>query len=90
MARMSGPIQGVLPSYETFTAFFLEASFFGIFLFGRPRVPPVREFAYHLIPYLSAFMFWGEGLFVFPLMLIYTVVSYSIFRGKTGLTSQHY
>jgi cytochrome d ubiquinol oxidase subunit I len=40
LARRSGPIQGVLLSYETFTAFFLEASFFGILLFGRPRVPP--------------------------------------------------
>jgi cytochrome bd ubiquinol oxidase subunit I len=40
MAEKSGPIQGVLLSYETFTAFFLEASFFGILLFGRPRVPP--------------------------------------------------
>ncbi len=40
LARMSGPIQGVLLSYETFTAFFLEASFFGILVFGRPRVPP--------------------------------------------------
>ncbi len=40
LARMSGPIQGPLLSYETFTAFFLEASFFGILLFGRPRVPP--------------------------------------------------
>src|SRR5712671_1223050 len=40
MARMSGPIQGVLLSYETFTAFFLEASFFGILLFGRSRVAP--------------------------------------------------
>jgi cytochrome bd ubiquinol oxidase subunit I len=39
-AGMAGPIQGVLLSYETFTAFFLEASFFGILLFGRPRVPP--------------------------------------------------
>jgi cytochrome bd ubiquinol oxidase subunit I len=39
-ARMTGPIQGVLLSYETFTAFFLEASFFGILLFGRSRVPP--------------------------------------------------
>jgi cytochrome bd ubiquinol oxidase subunit II len=37
-----------------------------------------------------AFMFWGEGLFVFPLMLIYTVVSYSVFRGKTSLASHHY
>jgi cytochrome d ubiquinol oxidase subunit I len=40
LARRTGPIQGVLLSYETFTAFFLEASFFGILLFGRPRVPP--------------------------------------------------
>ena len=40
MARATGPIQGVLLSYETFTAFFLEASFFGILLFGRPRVAP--------------------------------------------------
>jgi cytochrome d ubiquinol oxidase subunit I len=40
LSRMSGPIQGPLLSYETFTAFFLEASFFGILLFGRPRVAP--------------------------------------------------
>ena len=39
-AKMAGPIQGVLLSYETFTAFFLEASFFGILLFGRTRVAP--------------------------------------------------
>jgi cytochrome d ubiquinol oxidase subunit II len=26
-----------------------------------------------------AFMFWGEGLFVFPLMLFYTAISYSVF-----------
>lgn len=36
-----------------------------------------------------AFMFWGEGLFVFPLMLIYTVVSYRVFRGKVGTTTGH-
>jgi cytochrome d ubiquinol oxidase subunit I len=40
LSRMSGPIQGPLLLYETFTAFALEASFFGILLFGRPRVPP--------------------------------------------------
>jgi cytochrome bd ubiquinol oxidase subunit I len=40
LARMSGPIMGVLLSYETFLAFFLEASFFGILLFGRSRVSP--------------------------------------------------
>jgi cytochrome d ubiquinol oxidase subunit I len=40
LSRISGPIQGVLISYETFTAFALEASFFGILLFGRSRVKP--------------------------------------------------
>jgi cytochrome bd ubiquinol oxidase subunit II len=37
-----------------------------------------------------AFMFWGEGLFVFPLLLVYTAVSYTVFRGKVGATSGHY
>jgi len=32
------------------------------------------------------FMFWGCGLVVFPLMLLYTVVSYTVFRGKVGTT----
>src|SRR5579863_7398685 len=40
LARMSGPIQGPLLSYETFTAFYLEASFFGVVLLGRSRVAP--------------------------------------------------
>jgi cytochrome bd ubiquinol oxidase subunit II len=29
-----------------------------------------------------AFMFWGEGLFVFPLMLLYAAIGYRIFHGK--------
>jgi cytochrome bd ubiquinol oxidase subunit II len=37
-----------------------------------------------------AFMFWGEGLFIFPLMLIYTVISYTVFRGKVRPTADHY
>ncbi len=40
LSRASGPIQGPLLTYETFTAFLLEASFFGILLLGRQRVPP--------------------------------------------------
>jgi len=40
LSRVSGPIQGPLVAYETFTAFALEASFFGVLLFGRSRVPP--------------------------------------------------
>jgi cytochrome bd ubiquinol oxidase subunit II len=37
-----------------------------------------------------AFMFWGAGLFVFPLMLIYAAVNYSVFRGKVHPRSEHY
>ncbi|HUN45651.1 MAG TPA: cytochrome d ubiquinol oxidase subunit II [Stellaceae bacterium] len=37
-----------------------------------------------------AFMFWGEGLFVFPLMLVYAVVNYSVFRGKVRPAADHY
>src|ERR1700719_3545736 len=40
LSKMSGPIQGPLLSYETFMAFALEASFFGVLIFGRSRVPP--------------------------------------------------
>ena len=40
LSRMSGPIQGPLLMYETFTAFTLEAGFFGVLIFGRSRVPP--------------------------------------------------
>jgi cytochrome d ubiquinol oxidase subunit II len=31
-----------------------------------------------------AFMFWGAGLFVFPLMLLYSAISYTVFRGKVS------
>src|SRR6202050_3894826 len=40
LSRMSGPVQGPLLAYETFTAFALEATFFGVLLFGRQRVAP--------------------------------------------------
>ena len=33
LSNMSGPIQGPLLSYETFTAFALEAGFFGVLIF---------------------------------------------------------
>ena len=36
------------------------------------------------------FMFWGEGLFVFPLLLLYTAISYGVFRGKVRTTEGHY
>jgi cytochrome d ubiquinol oxidase subunit I len=40
LAENSGPIQGPLLGYEAFTAFILEATFFGVMLLGRERAPP--------------------------------------------------
>ena len=44
LSEATGPIQGPLLSYETFTAFALEASFFGMLIFGRSRVSPALYF----------------------------------------------
>jgi cytochrome bd ubiquinol oxidase subunit II len=35
-----------------------------------------------------AFMFWGAGLFVFPLMLLYTAISLTVFRGKVVMSAK--
>ena len=37
-----------------------------------------------------AFMFWGEGLFIFPLMLIYVATGFRVFRGKFISEPGHY
>jgi cytochrome d ubiquinol oxidase subunit II len=37
-----------------------------------------------------AFLFWGAGLVVFPLMLVYTGMSYRVFRGRVQPTSSSY
>jgi cytochrome d ubiquinol oxidase subunit I len=39
LSERTGPIQGPLLGYEGFTAFLLEATFFGVMLLGRNRVP---------------------------------------------------
>ena len=50
-----------------------------------PYVITVNEAA---APHSSlAFMFWGEGILILPLMLIYTAISYRIFRGKVRITA---
>ena len=41
----TGPILGPLMGYEVLTAFFLEAGFLGVMLFGRKRVGPGLHFA---------------------------------------------
>jgi cytochrome bd ubiquinol oxidase subunit I len=40
LAERAGSIQGPLLGYETFTAFMLEATSFGVVLLGRDRAPP--------------------------------------------------
>jgi cytochrome bd ubiquinol oxidase subunit I len=40
LAQKTGAIQGPLLGYEAFTAFMLEATFFGVMLLGRNRVSP--------------------------------------------------
>ena len=35
-------------------------------------------------------MFWRKGLFVFPLMLLYTAIRHSVFRGKVRPRADHY
>jgi hypothetical protein len=35
-------------------------------------------------------MFWGAGIFVYPLMLLYAVVGYRVFRGKLELTEDRH
>ena len=37
-----------------------------------------------------SFMFWFAGIIVFPLMLLYTAVSLTVFRGKVGPSEVHY
>lgn len=44
LAEQTGPIQGPLLGYEAFTAFLLEATFFGVMLLGRDRAPPWAYF----------------------------------------------
>src|ERR1700761_2603994 len=40
LSPMSGPVPGPPLTYDTFPAFALEATFFGVLLFGRQRVAP--------------------------------------------------
>src|SRR5882724_2738572 len=44
LSEATGPIQGPLLTYESFTAFALEASFFGMLIFGRNRSSPATYF----------------------------------------------
>jgi cytochrome d ubiquinol oxidase subunit I len=56
----AGPVIGPLASYEVITAFFLEAAFLGIMLFGRDKVGPRLHFAATVLVALGTLLstFW--------------------------------
>jgi cytochrome bd ubiquinol oxidase subunit I len=60
LSDKAGPIIGPLMSYETMTAFFLEAGFLGVMLFGFNRVPRLVHFGATLLVALGALIsaFW--------------------------------
>jgi cytochrome bd ubiquinol oxidase subunit II len=80
----------VSPQRVHFTAF--VSAFGTLALSFRPyMIPFVITIDEAATPQSSlAFMFWGCGLIVFPLMLLYTIISYSVFRGKVRATAGHY
>ncbi len=55
-----GPVIGPLMAYEVLTAFFLEAGFLGVMLFGMGRVGRKLHFAATLMVALGTFIsaFW--------------------------------
>lgn len=59
-ADKTGPILGPLMGYEVLSAFFLEAGFLGVMLFGRKRVGPGLHFFATLMVALGTFAsaFW--------------------------------
>ena len=56
----AGPVVGPLMAYEVLTAFFLEAGFLGVMLFGMKRVGPQLHFAATCMVALGTFIsaFW--------------------------------
>ena len=56
----TGPVLGPLMAYEVLTAFFLEAGFLGVMLFGREKVWPQLHFAATCMVALGTFIsaFW--------------------------------
>ena len=56
----AGPVIGPLMAYEVLTAFFLEAGFLGVMLFGMSKVGPKLHFAATLMVALGTFIsaFW--------------------------------
>jgi cytochrome bd ubiquinol oxidase subunit I len=84
-AEYAGPVVGPLMSYEVLSAFFLEAGFLGIMLFGRHRVPAgVHFFATCMVALgtlMSAFWILSANSFM------HTPAGYRVENGVLHVTS---
>ena len=89
LAERTGPIQGPLLAYEAFTAFMLEATFFGVLLTLGTIMWPYM-IPYHLTvanvaaPDASLRFLVYAGAVALPLVVVYTIGVYWIFRGELG------
>jgi cytochrome bd ubiquinol oxidase subunit II len=54
------------------------------------RIPFVITIDEAAAPQSSLMFIFSGGVIVFPLMRLYTVISYSVFRGKVGMTTEHH
>ncbi len=82
-----GNVAGPLLAYEVLTAFFLEATFLGIMLFGAQRVPP---FVHTLATLLVAF---GTTMSAFWIIVLnswmHTPAGFEMIDGQAFVTSWH-
>jgi len=80
-----GNVAGPLLAYEVLTAFFLEATFLGIMLFGSQRVPP------WLHTLATALVAFGTGLSAFWIIVLnswmHTPTGYEMIDGVAHVTS---
>ncbi len=74
------------------TALIFAAAFATLAVSFLPyMVPFTITIAQAAAPHSSlAFMFWGTGVFVLPITLVYTLVVYWIFKGKVALAAEYH
>jgi len=90
---LAASVRGRRDEAPFYTVAVMFAAAFGTLAisFWPYMIPFVITYQQAAAPHSSlAFMFWGEGLFILPLMLIYTAISYRVFHGKVGETMHHY
>ncbi len=81
----AGNIAGPLLGYEVLTAFFLEATFLGVMLFGRDRVPP---WLHTLSAFLVAFGTTASAFWILALSSwMHTPQGFEVIDGQAHATS---